>query len=627
MTPTRCSRQKRHAALAIQHAGRRLIVAALCLAAIPSCAGRHQGSKTVAKAFPNGPLCAAVGPLMDLEAALTGATTPGSVRGVRALARADEELGYLALAHAALEELPPRHRRGIHLGRLESQLEVRRAKLGDTARTLAASQKRVDQLIAGAAQCSGVDQRQTLTSPQLATLRSPECADSVRLWSALRGVDTTSAASLRSTGHHLAELELQGEAGNRARRLSKAFTAYAGTAAQFVALATPGDREASQRRQLHKKLSTIRLRCLQDIDVTSRVAKASTHPRAATVVVKPQWPRAVNETSGNMRGFGSGFVVQWKRPGGGTETRVVTNYHVMAGAQQATIERGTPSDPQTSAMMASLISADARDDIAVLRLDSSSAPRLGGDGVEFRQEAPEEQEAVVAAGFPGVGGDPSFQVSEGTVSNARFKASKDDPFGVGAYIQHTAAIDPGNSGGPLMDARGRVLGMNTLKIWGRENVGLAIPAARVQLALLRADRPGALHIKQAEAACNLFVAGLSDASPTYADLARIGVGLFAEVREGSDDPKRAAALGRLRGEPSDVLDVVRARIYAALSVKLQELGGISAYTTCSGIRRRADATGFEATFAVAEHKHQVTLEREHGTLRVTAVRWGKSRKR
>ena len=47
------------------------------------------------------------------------------------------------------------------------------------------------------------------------------------------------------------------------------------------------------------------------------------------------------------------------------------------------------------------------------------------------------------------------------------------------YIQHTAAINPGSSGGPLMDERGQIVGINTIKA-SLEGVSFAIPASRVR---------------------------------------------------------------------------------------------------------------------------------------------------
>jgi serine protease Do len=47
------------------------------------------------------------------------------------------------------------------------------------------------------------------------------------------------------------------------------------------------------------------------------------------------------------------------------------------------------------------------------------------------------------------------------------------------YIQHTAAVNPGNSGGPLMDERGQIVGINTIKA-SLEGVSFAIPASRIR---------------------------------------------------------------------------------------------------------------------------------------------------
>ena len=89
--------------------------------------------------------------------------------------------------------------------------------------------------------------------------------------------------------------------------------------------------------------------------------------------------------------------------------------------------------------------------------------------------AAEDGQDIVAAGFPGLAGKPSWQITKGSVSNANLHIDKEKS----VYIQHTAPIDPGSSGGPLLQKQGDtylIVGINTLKAFWRDNVGLAIPA-------------------------------------------------------------------------------------------------------------------------------------------------------
>jgi len=138
-------------------------------------------------------------------------------------------------------------------------------------------------------------------------------------------------------------------------------------------------------------------------------------------------------------------------------------------------------------------------------------PRGGaGAGVELDAEAPSDQQPVVASGYPAIGSEPSYQVTRGYVSNEHFVLTRAGQ--VQSYIQHTAPIDSGSSGGPLTSEQGKLLGVNTLKVRGRENVGLAIPASVVasaiqhaEVAVSRGDTPDSAEA--ARAACeSLLVA-------------------------------------------------------------------------------------------------------------------------
>jgi serine protease Do len=84
-----------------------------------------------------------------------------------------------------------------------------------------------------------------------------------------------------------------------------------------------------------------------------------------------------------------------------------------------------------------------------------------------------------------MGGRPSYQTTRGYVSNESFRL--DDASRPLVYVQHTAPIDPGSSGGPLTDDKGNVLGVNTLKVTNREAVALAVPAESVLETLRRSD--------------------------------------------------------------------------------------------------------------------------------------------
>ena len=152
-------------------------------------------------------------------------------------------------------------------------------------------------------------------------------------------------------------------------------------------------------------------------------------------------------------GQGSGFVIA----SGGY---VVTNAHVIDGATAATI---ITSDNQQHKV--SLVGEDTTMDVALLKMDSSNYNPLElGDSNNVVQS-----ERVIAIGnAEGTG----FSVTQGSISNIN-KAGEN---GLNVYFQIDAALNPGNSGGPLIDSNGKVIGLNTFKISNTENMGFALEA-------------------------------------------------------------------------------------------------------------------------------------------------------
>lgn len=157
------------------------------------------------------------------------------------------------------------------------------------------------------------------------------------------------------------------------------------------------------------------------------------------------------------RGEGSGFLVT---PDG----YALTNHHVVHGARQ--IELSLPDGERHEAR---LVGEDAGTDLALVRVLASSLPYLPlGAGAP-----PRPGQLVVAIGNP-LGF--SATVSAGVVS--ALGRSLRAPAGhlIDDVIQHTAPLNPGNSGGPLLSARGRVLGVNTAMIGMSQAIGFAIAA-------------------------------------------------------------------------------------------------------------------------------------------------------
>lgn len=164
------------------------------------------------------------------------------------------------------------------------------------------------------------------------------------------------------------------------------------------------------------------------------------------------------ETDG---GLGSGFFVD-------DQGTVVTNHHVIAAASWVVVV--TPDGKRHEAT--GLLASDPARDVAVLRTEARGYPALRlADGESLRPG-----QSVVAVGSPlGLVGS----VSTGVVSSPNRVIQ-----GI-AFIQHTAPISPGNSGGPLLTLAGEVAGMNTMMAAGpgAQNVNFAVSAAEIRAVL------------------------------------------------------------------------------------------------------------------------------------------------
>jgi serine protease Do len=173
---------------------------------------------------------------------------------------------------------------------------------------------------------------------------------------------------------------------------------------------------------------------------------------------------------------------------------VVTNAHVVQGGRRIRVRlnQGVPlSRPQYRASKcalfdARLVVADRDTDLAVLKIEAAGLPTLElADSSDLKQG-----QLVLAFGSP-LGLDNS--VSLGIVSSVARQLDPDNPT---IYIQTDAAVNPGNSGGPLVDTNGHVVGINTLILTqsgGNEGIGLAIPSNVVRSVYHDIRREGHVH--------------------------------------------------------------------------------------------------------------------------------------
>jgi len=178
--------------------------------------------------------------------------------------------------------------------------------------------------------------------------------------------------------------------------------------------------------------------------------------------------RGFFEGSESSAFHGSGFAIDDGR-------RIVTNYHVAAQAvlypQQYRLEY-LASDGRTGPL--NVLAIDVRNDLAVVAAEDLELPPL-----KLRTEIPAQGERAWSIGFPlNLGLTITEGVANGLVENS-----------IEQRIHYTGAINSGMSGGPALDRRGRVYGVNVSVVTGRQLVGFVVPAMHIPALLARAREP------------------------------------------------------------------------------------------------------------------------------------------
>jgi S1-C subfamily serine protease len=239
-------------------------------------------------------------------------------------------------------------------------------------------------------------------------------------------------------------------------------------------------------------------------DIYRRAAPGVVQVTSTTVVTVPADPFFGNQffpQRQEERSLGSGFVVD-------KAGHVVTNYHVISGARQVRV-----SFSNGASTKATVVGTDPSSDLAVLDIDASSralTPLPLGNSDVMQVGDP-----VVAIGNP-FGLDRT--VTAGIVSAIQRAITAPNGYTIDHVIQTDAAINHGNSGGPLLNQRGRVIGVNSQietgsssDTSGNVGIGFAVPSNTVTTVIAQLIREG--HIDRA------FL-GIG-ATPITRDLARV----------------------------------------------------------------------------------------------------------
>ena len=218
---------------------------------------------------------------------------------------------------------------------------------------------------------------------------------------------------------------------------------------------------------------------------------------------------------------GSGFVIA----GAPGNFYIVTNYHVIQQAHTLSITFERQDNFKKKYENLIVIAADEELDLALMAFPAADKP---SSGLSLLTRLVDEGEDVYAAGFPVLGATPLWQFSRGMVSNssAKFPKSLYDETLMGPYIQHTAQIDPGNSGGPLLVVQRNavsgyvVAGINTLSAVRRQTANYAIPAPTAQTFINAAINQKPETYRDAlDKRINSFLQGLGEYKAVYPHIA------------------------------------------------------------------------------------------------------------
>jgi serine protease Do len=331
------------------------------------------------------------------------------------------------------------------------------------------------------------------------------------------------------------------------------------------------------------------VRSLADFDDSIEALVRTVNPSVVqvfTTALAPLSGVVTNQTDlvTTQRGSGSGVVVS-------ADGYIVTNAHVVRGASRIRVE--IPTDTGGKSLLARrsrvvparVIGVDDETDIAVLRVEERGLVALPfGDSDDLRAG-----QMVLAFGSP-LGLQNS--VSLGIVSAPARQLEPESPM---VYIQTDASINQGNSGGPLVDARGRLMGINTLILAGAANTaapGFAAPSNIVRAVFEQIQRTGRVRRGEigvrAQTVTPILAAGLG--------LKRDVGAVLADVAPGSPADRAGLSVGdivmTLDGKPIENGRQLHVNLYRRAvgdTVRVEVLRGDQPTTVTVPVTERADS--------------------------------------
>jgi putative serine protease PepD len=239
-------------------------------------------------------------------------------------------------------------------------------------------------------------------------------------------------------------------------------------------------------------------------------------------------------------GSGTGFVVD-------SDGTVVTNAHVVGNASSVEVEF---ADDETA--RAAVAGVDASSDLAVLKVETNR-PLKALQLADSSTVRPGQLAVAIGSPF-----GLSQTVTSGIVSGTGRHIQAPDGFQIDSVIQTDAPINPGNSGGPLLDATGKVIGVNSQiasQSGGNVGIGFAVPSNTVRDVIPRLERGETIqraYLGVSTSAGNggVSVASVSNGSPAAEAGLRVGdvIVSVAGTKVSEPDDVAAAIQDRRPGE-------------------------------------------------------------------------------